>query len=62
MHARVEVPEGWGWSRARILRGRLEDHGCWTEEYRMARGVVIHLTGSRATSIADPPAWQVSRI
>ena len=58
MHAPAEMPEGWGWSPARKLRGRLEDHRYWTEEYRTTRDVMIHLTGSSAPSIADPPAWQ----
>jgi hypothetical protein len=41
-----------------MLRGRLEDDGYWTEEYRMARGIMIHVTGSRPAGMADPPRWQ----
>ena len=54
----VEVPDGWGWGPVRMLRGRLEDDGYWTEEYRMARGIMIHVTGSRPAGMADPPRWQ----
>jgi hypothetical protein len=50
-----------GWGPVRILRGRLEDNGYHTEEYRLARGVMIQLTGSKPTSMADPPAWQGRR-
>ena len=57
----MEVPGGWGWGPVRILRGRLEDDGYHTEEYRLARGVMIQLTGSKQTSMADPPAWQGRR-
>ena len=57
MRAWVEVPAGWGWGPIRILRGRLEDDGYHTEEYRMARGVMIRVSGSRPAMIADPPAW-----
>jgi len=39
----------------RILRGRLEDDGYHTEEYRMLRGVMIQLTGGKPASMADPP-------
>ena len=43
----VEVPDGWGWGPVRMLRGRLEDDGYHTEEYRLARGIMIHVTGSK---------------
>jgi hypothetical protein len=48
MQAWVEVPEGWGWGPVRTLRGRLEDEGSHTEEYRTTRGVMIQLTGQQA--------------
>jgi len=41
----------------RILCGRLEDDGYHTGEYRTARGVMIRLSGSKLSEIADPPAW-----
>lgn len=41
----------------RILRGRLEDDGYHTGEYRTTRGVMIRLSGSKLSEIADPPAW-----
>ena len=56
MRAWVEVPvELAGWGAVRILRGRLEDVGYHTEEYRTARGVMIRLTGARLPDMADPP-------
>ena len=59
MRAWVEVPGDLaGWGALRILRGRLEDDGYRTGEYRTARGVMIHLTGSRAAEMAYPPRWQ----
>ena len=30
-----------------MLRGRLEDAGYHTDEYRMARGIMIRVTGSK---------------
>ena len=55
----MEVPgELAGWAPLRILRGRLEDDGYRTEEYRMARGVMIHLSGAKLTDMTDPPAWR----
>jgi hypothetical protein len=41
-----------------MLRGRLEDDGYHTDEYRMTRGVMIHVTGSKTSEMADPPAWR----
>ena len=61
MQAWVEVPDEWGWGPIRVLRGRLEDGGYWTEEYRMARGVMIQVTGSKPAGMADPPRWQGRR-
>ena len=59
MRAWLEVPGDLaGWGPLRILRGRLEDDGYWTEEYRLARGIMIRLTGSRPTEMAGPPRWQ----
>ena len=58
MQVWVEVPDEWGWGPIRILRGRLEDNGYHTEEYRMARGVMIQVTGSKPAGMADPPQWQ----
>ena len=56
MRAWVEVPvELAGWGALRILRGRLEDVGYRTEEYRTARGVMIRLSGARLPDMADPP-------
>jgi hypothetical protein len=43
------------------MRGRLEDNGYHTEEYRLARGVMIQITGSRPAEMADPPLWQGQR-
>jgi hypothetical protein len=51
MQAWVEVPVGCGWGPVRILRGRLEDNGYHTEEYRLARGVMIQVTGSKPSAI-----------
>ena len=43
------------WGPVRILRGRMEDDGYHTEEYRLARGIMIQLTGSRRPAeMADP--------
>lgn len=61
MRAWVEVPNGWGWGPVRVLRGRLEDDGYWTEEWRLARGIMIRLAGSRPAEMADPPHWQGQR-
>ena len=61
MQVWVEVPGEWGWGPIRILRGRLEDDGYHTEEYRMLRGVMIQLTGGKPASMAVPPAWQGRR-
>ena len=59
MRAWVEVPgELAGWGPLRILRGRLEDDGYHTAEYRTARGVMIQLTCSRTAKMTDPPRWQ----
>ena len=62
MRAWVEVPgELAGWGPLRILRGRLEDDGYNTAEYRMARGIMIRLSGSEFPDMADPPAWRGQR-
>ena len=62
MRAWIEVPGDLaGWGPLRTLRGRLEDDGYHTEEHRLARGVMIQLTGSRAAEMADPPRWQGQR-
>ena len=59
MRAWVEVPGDLaGWGALRILRGRLENNGYHTEEYRLAGGVMIQLTGSRPAEMAAPPRWQ----
>ena len=59
MRAWVEVPADLaGWGTLRILRGRLEDDGYWTGEYRLTRGVMIHVTGSKPPQMTDPPAWR----
>ena len=59
MQAWVEVPDEWGWGPIRMLRGRLEDNGYHTSEYRMVRGVMIHVTGSKPSELADSSrmAW-----
>jgi hypothetical protein len=44
-----------------VLRGRLEDDGYHTEEYRLARGIMIHVTGAKPSEMADPPAWRGRR-
>ena len=49
------------WGPVRILRGRLEDDGYHTEEYRMISHIMIHVTGSRPSEIASPPAWRGAR-
>jgi len=54
----VEVPGEWGWGPVRMLRGRLEDGRYHTDEYRLARGIMIHVTGSKSSEMADPPAWR----
>jgi hypothetical protein len=41
-----------------MLRGRLEDGRYHTDEYRLARGIMIHVTGSKSSEMADPPAWR----
>ena len=62
MRAWVEVPTDLaGWGTLRILRGRLEDDGYHTGEYRTARGVMIRLSGARLPDVADPPAWRGQR-
>ena len=58
----MEVPDEWGWGPIRVLRGGLEDDGYWTEEYRMARGVMIRISGSKPAEVADPPAWRGRRV
>jgi hypothetical protein len=62
MRVGIEVPGDLaGWGALRILRGRLEDDGYWTGEYRTARGVMIRLSGARLPDMADPPAWRGQR-
>jgi len=61
MRAWVEVPDEWGWGALRILRGRLEDDGYHTGEYRTAPGVMIRLSGAKLTDMADPPTWRGRR-
>ena len=62
MRAWLEVPgELAGWGPLRILRGRLEDDGYHTAEYRMARGIMVRLSGSELPDMADPPAWRGQR-
>ena len=62
MRAWVEVPGDLaGWGALRILRGRLEDDGYRTGEYRTARGVMIRLSGARLPDMAEAPAWRGQR-
>ena len=62
MRAWVEVPGDLaGWGALRTLRGRLEDDGYRTGEYRTARGVMIRLSGAKLTDMANPPAWRGQR-
>jgi hypothetical protein len=58
MRVWVEVPDDWGWGPVRVLRGRLDDAGYWTGEYRLARGIMIRLAGSKPAEVAEPPAWR----
>ena len=56
----IEVPEGWGWGPVRVLRGRLDDLGYYTEEHRLGWHVMLQVTATRAETAADPPAWRGS--
>jgi hypothetical protein len=59
MRAWIEVPdESSGWGSVRVLRGRLEDDGYHTEEYRVISHIMIYVTASRPSEIASPPAWR----
>jgi hypothetical protein len=58
MRAWIEVPDGWGWGPIRVLRGHLADDGYWTGEYRIARGVMIRVSGAEVNELASPPEWR----
>jgi hypothetical protein len=51
-----------GWARSGYCAAAsLEDNGYHTEEYRIARGIMIQITGSKPAEMADPPRRQGKR-